>query len=508
MTVRYAGWGDQVFLLETDPPHAPARQLLWGDFLDVVEELDGGTMLKVRFGRDAQGRPRHWLIPRAQTESARPLEVVFLDVGQGDGCLLAVPGGDGRERLLLVDGGEGDNLLRYISRRFNLKGQTNPVRFHAAVATHPDQDHYRGLQGLLDHPKLHFERLYHNGVGERAGPDPFGPRDASRRFLADPIVTHEQAAALWGGNVSHGRKLYPQLMRTALSSGRVGEVRSLSTGSAEMHAGRAWMPGFSPASNASCQIEVLGPVLEHDAAGAPRLRIFGDRIGSKAFNPGKTKNGHSVLLRLTCGAFTLLLGGDLNRPAEDFLLRHHSGIAAGQALADAVPPARQRFGCDVLKCCHHGSADVTDEFLDATQPLAFVISSGDAEGHVHPRPELLGRLGRHGRGEQPLLLATELQRSTREREDPKLLSRITALNAAIEAATAAGGDAASDKAERETLLKTLARRNVEVYGAIKLRSDGQRMLLAFEIEEQTPTDRWHAYRFEHRQGQGFVPVDG
>ena len=30
-----------------------------------------------------------------------------------------------------------------------------------------------------------------------------------------------------------------------------------------------------------------------------------------------------------------------------------------------------------------GSSDVTDEFLEAVNPAAFVISSGDEEGHVH-----------------------------------------------------------------------------------------------------------------------------
>jgi len=57
----------------------------------------------------------------------------------------------------------------------------------------------------------------------------------------------------------------------------------------------------------------------------------------------------------------------------------------------------------------------------AVNPACFVISFGDQEGHVHPRPDLLGRLGRFGRGESPVLLSTELQRSTREREDQELV---------------------------------------------------------------------------------------
>ena len=65
----------------------------------------------------------------------------------------------------------------------------------------------------------------------------------------------------------------------------------------------------------------------------------------------------------------------------------------------------------MMKCCHHGSADVTEEFLEATEPAAYVVSSGDEESHVHPRPDLLGLLGKKGRGIRPLVLCTEILRS-------------------------------------------------------------------------------------------------
>ena len=68
-----------------------------------------------------------------------------------------------------------------------------------------------------------------------------------------------------------------------------------------------------------------------------------------------------------------------------------------------------------MKCCHHGAADVTDEFIRAVNPLAYVVSSGDEESHAHPRPDLLGRLGKLGRGDAPLILCTEILRSTREK---------------------------------------------------------------------------------------------
>ena len=171
------------------------------------------------------------------------------------------------------------------------------------------------------------------------------------------------------------------------------------------------MPGFAPSDHRGYTVEVLGPVVEYDSEQKPRLR----RISSAY---GETKNGHSVILKLEYGDFKVLFGGDLNIPAEKFLLKHYTGREKFPSKKSAdylmmIQEAKPTFGAEVMKVCHHGSEKVTDAFLAAVNPACFVISSGDQEGHVHPRPDLLGRLGRFGRGESPVLLSTELQRSTR-----------------------------------------------------------------------------------------------
>jgi len=160
-----------------------------------------------------------------------------------------------------------------------------------------------------------------------------------------------------------------------------------------------------------------------------------------------------------------------------------------------------------MKSCHHGSADVTDEFLDAVNPFAFTVSSGDQESHVHPRPDLLGRLGRHGRGRAPLVLCTEILRSGREREDDKLLQRIRKLDGLIENPATPATEREEHRKERATLQTTLGRRNVEVYGAITLRTDGRHLVIAFRLEKQAGSGRrWHTYTFRDDPAQRFVPV--
>ena len=97
----------------------------------------------------------------------------------------------------------------------------------------------------------------------------------------------------------------------------------LSTKHGQKEDGQTWMPGFAPSDNEEFSIEVLGPVVETAPNGKPGLRTFTSLLTGKAMNVGKTKNGHSVLLRLQYRDFSVLFGGDLNTPAEHFLMRHY-----------------------------------------------------------------------------------------------------------------------------------------------------------------------------------------
>jgi hypothetical protein len=278
----------------------------------------------------------------------------------------------------------------------------------------------------------------------------------------------------------------------------------LSTKHGQKHAGRTWVPDFAPNDGRSSTIEVLGPVPEGTAA-SPRLRWFGESIGANGKSVAKTKNGHSVILRLTVGHLRVLFGGDLNRPAEDHLLRHYGGIAAGQPLSAAVPAAAARLGADVMKCCHHGAADVTDEFIRAVDPLAYVVSSGDEESHAHPRPDLLGRLGKLGRGSAPLILCTEILRSTREKGREEDFKALRDLDERIDALPNDGGpERRALQDARRVLQAHIQRRNVGVYGAITLRSDGEHMELSFRLEAPRGKQLWQVYALDHDATHGWV----
>jgi hypothetical protein len=72
----------------------------------------------------------------------------------------------------------------------------------------------------------------------------------------------------------------------------------------------------------------------------------------------------------------------------------------------------------VSKACHHGSDDVSYDFLQRLRPAVTVISSGDNEGHDHPRPSIVAASATTGYFHQhndelvtPLIFSTELARS-------------------------------------------------------------------------------------------------
>ncbi len=486
-TIQYAK-GPVVYLYDAGNLKTKKKQLLWGDWLRIGDDINS-EWSKVTWGKD------NLAIKKEDYQAERVLEMIFLDVGQGDGCILTTPLIGAKEKIMIIDAGIGDNMRRYLKYRF--RDFKKKFTFHAAIATHPDRDHYLGFQKVFENEQISFEHVYHNGLLERTGGDLLGP--VTDGFLTDIRASKTAALNLYSNSVARGRKLYPKLIWTALKSDRFGDISMLSTEHGKKEDGRTWMPGFAPSNNAEFTIEVLGPVVEKAPNGKKGLRTFAGSMTAKKMNAGKTKNGHSVLLRLQYLDFSVLFGGDLNLIAEHFLMRHYGNDGeAPTTMAESaamVEKSRARFAVDVMKCCHHGSSDVTDEFLEATEPAAYVVSSGDEESHVHPRPDLLGLLGKKGRGHRPLVLCTEILRSTREREDPKLRGKLDELVDKI-----GEEDDTQEKekleAKRAKILDELFKRNVGVYGAINLRTDGRSAIVAFRNEKPKGVNRWFYYELK------------
>jgi len=501
---RYAGYPDAKVV---DDEGDQIEHLLWGDWVRVEGEADADGWVPVR-ARGSDG----WM-KEDDLQEERLLEVVFVDVGQGDGALVVTP----KDKHIVIDAGVGDNMYRFL--RWRYRGFRRKWTFEAAIVTHPDADHYAGFGELFEHENVHFDTVYHNGIMEEWKPK-LGPmrKEDGQRYLLNLMETREDLDAFLAQRSRWSRKSgnrtffkqFPKLLHAAHTSGRVADIRMLSA----EHSVDGFMPGYE--ADQELSIRVLGPVVERDGEKA-ELRTFGAKPGSKAFDVGKTKNGHSVVLMLTYRDLRVMLGGDLNRPAEAFLLQHYSGLDDKHPWSHdeeeaIVEAARATFGADVAKSCHHGAADVTDAMLRSIEPVATVVSSGDEESYAHPRPETLGALGRYGRGRRPLLFSTELMRSTRE-DEGDARERVASLRTRIATATT---DARRKKlqGELDDLVDELTDRNVTSYGAINLRTDGRKAIMAYRLEKHRESSgrltKWDIYAIE-RAGNGpfgYTPKGG
>jgi competence protein ComEC len=115
--------------------------------------------------------------------------------------------------------------------------------------------------------------------------------------------------------------------------------------------------------------------------GGVRIEVL-NPAGGKPGGPrdGRSGNDESIVLRLRCARRSLLLTGDMERPAEASLL------GEGRPLAS-----------EVLKVAHHGSDTSTSApFLEAVAPRAAIVSAGPLNPWGHPSPQVLRRLGEAG----------------------------------------------------------------------------------------------------------------
>ena len=464
----------------------PINQLLWGDWAR-IEEADG-SWCRIR------SRRRSGWVRTENLQVQRILEVNFVDIGQGDGCHIQTP----EDRAIVVDAGEGDNMYRFLRWRF---GRFNrKFQFESFVISHPDEDHYFGFRELLEDDNVHAGTIYHNSIVEQVIQERSSlgkqERFGRKKFITGIVRTRSELTAITRSAARRGRRQYPNMLRTAIESNRVGDVVGVLA--SPNYNEPTYLPGYAPSDDRGMTLRVLGPVPQ--ALGRGKIGL--PRLG----NDGMTKNGHSIVLLLEMGTIRMLIGGDLNEPSQEYLLQHYTGRdphpQSPSEIEALVEEGRKHFEVDIAKACHHGSSHVSPFFLMATNPIASVISSGDNEPHSHPRPDTLGTVGKFSRSDRPLIFSTELARSGNEAiEHP---NRVRAeLRDKIDKETAVlhdpGASAAEKKKADARLDEHLAviQRSVANYGMINVRTDGNRLIVAQRLERaRSRSQRWDIYRFE------------
>jgi beta-lactamase superfamily II metal-dependent hydrolase len=472
-------WGDQVYVIEVDP-----------------------TWAKV----SAKGH--HLKIKVSDLMETPVFSAYQIDVGQGDSALVHTTD----DRWLMVDGGpapedsnSGKGAANFLfwkmyvdqswKREFNFNA--GPFVLDALVCTHPDSDHYGGFGPLTEKVvsgDLVINTVYHNGMGRfksesgftkyenGAGFGQLGPVagvDLPDAFLTTLLNSFNDIRTYLDTTPTRDWKLHGEY-RDWLEE--LEQLDGLGIGAFQrLHYDLSYVPGYSPAES-EVSIRVLGP-FEEQPNGQPALRYLDTKGKSAMSDPSLTRNGHSVILRCDYKSARILFTGDLNFRSQALLLSN-------------VPAAE--FRAHVAKACHHGSEDISVKFLQAMGPWATMISSGDNEGHVHPRALLMGLTGaaspvrqkgskkkfldfEESRHIAPLIYSTELSRSVRLREPQRVLDANgqTVPNAKLQAKKASGAAGGlTEELDYWLLADELT------FGLINLRTDGERIRLAVLKENQ------------------------
>jgi beta-lactamase superfamily II metal-dependent hydrolase len=467
--------------------------LLWGDQIMVLEA--GVPRSKVR----ARGKTGYMKTSALGSESL--LEVYFIDVGQGDGILIRTPDG----RHLMIDGGykrasqpTGKNAADFVDWKFAKEYGQGKIHLDAMLVSHNDADHYGGLADLLnveeidelDARDVRVDAFYHAGVAWWVNPlngDRWlGPTTPDKKFLTQLMGERPQVEAALDDNANPRLQgEWGQFMKLVTNTRTLDDS---ATPIQRLSQENAHVPGFD-GSDGGVAIRILAPV-ETNFNGQPALHNFGSAASINT-------NGNSLLLRLDYKRSRILLTGDLNADSQRTLLEDYTGN-------------RLEFQCDVSKACHHGSDEVSYEFLSTMRPGVTVISSGDSEGHDHPRPGIVAASATTGylqisadRIVTPLVYSTELARSIN-------LGRPTRLTIAgpsgdivigedklgavkVEAKVTKAGDL-----QPTTKTRTLSGTYVVaglIYGLVNVRTDGETILCA-TMNEKDHT--WQIKKFTSR----------
>lgn len=467
-------------------------ELLWGDRVEVT--TGAGSRWK------AKARGKSGFVDKADVGDESLLEIYFIDVGQGDGVLIRTPD----DRHVMIDGGykrasqpTGKNAADFVDWKFFKDYGRTQIHLDAMLVSHNDADHYGGLSDLLDvgaigeldASDVRVDAFYHAGVAwwvKPGGGRWLGPQSADGRFLTQLMGNRTSVVNALKPNAA------PKLQgEWATLMERVRDAKTAAgspTPIARLSDQDVHVPGFD-GTGGGVAMRILAPV-EKTSGGKPARHRFNSQ-------DSKNTNGNSLLLRLDYGRARILLTGDLNTLSQRTLLDDYTG-------------QRLEFECDVAKGCHHGSDDVSYEFLAAMRPAVTIISSGDNEGHDHPRPAIVAASATTGYLQisndklvSPLVYSTELARSIALGKPQKVT--IDDGTSVLEIGKADLGTVSVDSKvvkvgdlNPTTVTRTLDKGLVVaglIYGLVNVRTDGDRILCATLNEKD---DTWQVRTIQSR----------
>lgn len=367
MTIKYIKT-DKSSVFRKSTGKSRHRLLIYGDAVDATNTKQNGRT-KVKYG--VVPNKDGWVKSTALSSEGL-LEIYFIDVGQGDSTFIVTP----NRKKILVDGGENDRALRFLSWKYKLENvsPSKPVVIDLLVVSHADSDHLVGLTPIIASKKIKVKKIIHGGLA------PF-IKGSFDEILGESVKEHRKKYIVTSHNNIEELDGLPLADRFRNWKKAIQEEENVEYSVVDSQT------GVLDFDDPSIKIEVL----------APRVTpLSNNTVGYEWFgNHSETINGHSVILRLTYKKVKLLLSGDLNTDGANHLLEDSK--------------LGKKMDAHILKAPHHGSHQFSYDWLDAVNPQISVISSGDQRDHGHPRANFLAAAGQSSRGKEgSLLFSTEI----------------------------------------------------------------------------------------------------
>jgi competence protein ComEC len=327
---------------------AMAVSLIWED------RINSALGLKKTVGGAFNGKSADEVVEIADGAEGKSLTVHYVDVGQGDACIIELPD----DKKMIIDGGKDtakSKLLSYIDEKID-GGQMKDKKaaggygFDYAVLTHSDEDHCGGLDDVLT---TYAAKVFYR------------PNELSTYTgFTDP------GAALL--SATHGVKETAAYKRV-IEAGHTSE---------EVYINGGW---------------------RHTSDGSDIIEPEGIEIGSPLYykfvfySPLSDKyadfNDYSPVIILYYNGKSFMFSGDAEKTAETEF------VAAAAEKAGKFSVFTDSFSVDAVKLGHHGSQTSSSEaFLEtlttaASRPnVLAIVSCGKDNFYGHPHEATLNRL--------------------------------------------------------------------------------------------------------------------
>ena len=291
--------------------------------------------------------------------SGGDLNLHFVDVGQGDACIVELPDG----RNMLIDSGKSDKddkLISYIDE--NIKGDDGKTitHFDIVILTHPDEDHCGEMADVLGRFPV-SEMFYRPN------------QEATRSGFTDPGKED-----FYGDYNGKNTKAYA----SAIEAGYKGGAKGIITDAA------------------NDEINVITP---KDAKAGDE-----DYYKINFYSPLSAQyddyNNYSPIIVLEYNDNRVALSGDAEKEAEaEFVAKAKEGDGRYSVFTDD-------FTVQAIKLGHHGSrTSSSEDYLEvmttaASRPdVRVIISCGKDNKYGHPHAEVLTRLKEMGFSEKNIL---------------------------------------------------------------------------------------------------------